>query len=309
VARTAGRSALRRQDGQALVLVLLTFVALIGFAALVVNVGHLVIAKVRLQNAADLTAFSAATIQARALNLMAKNNRDMEKIVKKWRSGDKKFDSVKQAEESIESECRAAAKDMKKLNGAYARWSLSVASEVGEYNFPGSEVFQVGIQKVKWESGSPKVHPYIARMNQGVDKVKLEYHLKKKPHEPRYYKSTSPYVTLASSTASTTNAVFWARLKANLTAFPWQVSGMEKYLPALVADSMAQPFGGHLGRPQGNGDITGVHRAYEVKFTRISHPDLKTFFEGPRWYHVAQAPGGGLNGEIVTEAQRLAYAH
>lgn len=67
----------RRQQGQAIVLVLLLAVAGALVALSLVNTGILVSEKMQLQNAADATAFSISTLEARDLNFAAYTNRAM----------------------------------------------------------------------------------------------------------------------------------------------------------------------------------------------------------------------------------------
>ena len=65
------------QSGQAIVLVLLlTMVGVLGALALV-STGSLTSEKIQLQNAADATAYSVSTIEARDLNYTAYMNRAM----------------------------------------------------------------------------------------------------------------------------------------------------------------------------------------------------------------------------------------
>ena len=68
---------MRRQQGQAVVLVLLLTVAGVLVALSLVNTGILVSEKMQLQNAADATAFSISTLEARDLNFAAYTNRAM----------------------------------------------------------------------------------------------------------------------------------------------------------------------------------------------------------------------------------------
>lgn len=67
----------RRHRGQALVMMLALLASMIGGLVLVLNTGQLVNDKIRLTNAADAAAYSAALWQARSLNFQAYVNRAM----------------------------------------------------------------------------------------------------------------------------------------------------------------------------------------------------------------------------------------
>lgn len=64
----------RDEDGQALVFVAITLVTLVFFVALVVNVGHVVTWRVRVQNSVDAAAYSGASVQANSLAILAALN-------------------------------------------------------------------------------------------------------------------------------------------------------------------------------------------------------------------------------------------
>ena len=64
-----------RQHGQALVLGLFLVFATLAVLLLMFNTGRVVDEKMRLTNAADATAWSVATLEARALNYDAYTNR------------------------------------------------------------------------------------------------------------------------------------------------------------------------------------------------------------------------------------------
>src|SRR5213595_911891 len=69
------RHAMKRQEGQALVLACLT-ILLVSLAVLTtVNLGHSIHERVRLQNTADAAAYSMAAMEARAFNFYAYANR------------------------------------------------------------------------------------------------------------------------------------------------------------------------------------------------------------------------------------------
>lgn len=72
-----GFSSIKHQRGQALVFSALTAVVLILILFATYNVGQQVVAKMRLQNAADNTAYSVAIVQARDYNFSAYTNRAM----------------------------------------------------------------------------------------------------------------------------------------------------------------------------------------------------------------------------------------
>ncbi len=66
-----------RQNGQAILLILLLTVAAVLIGLSLVNTGILTSEKMQLQNAADATAFSVSTVEARDLNFTAYTNRAM----------------------------------------------------------------------------------------------------------------------------------------------------------------------------------------------------------------------------------------
>lgn len=75
--RGLGRASMRKQSGQAIVLVLLVSVVTILVGLSVGNNAILVSEKMQLQNAADAAAYSVSTIEARDLNFTAYTNRAM----------------------------------------------------------------------------------------------------------------------------------------------------------------------------------------------------------------------------------------
>lgn len=293
-----------RDGGQAVVLVLLTVVALIGFAALVVNVGHLVIAKVRLQNAADLTAFSAAAFQAEAMNKIARLNLKAHDKVQDWRNGHPTFHSKTDGKNSIEASIAKQLDAVEKINYKAAVKALEVAAEVGRANYPGAAVSQVGFQRVKGSSGSWQPNDNVLWLKPDPERISLQYYYyDSRGHKTKVTKRfDNPYPAWKST------AMFWARLQAPLPPMPWLAEGFKEPLPVLTAESMAQPYNGHLGRVSGMGDLAYASDSYEVKFAPIGHLRLKS--SSPYGYFVyAAAPSRGLTGEIVSESMRRTYAH
>jgi hypothetical protein len=74
----------RQEDGQASVMIGMIILTFILFFAFVINTGMLVNAKINLQNAADLAAYSGAAVQARQLNNIAYLNYEMRRQYKKF---------------------------------------------------------------------------------------------------------------------------------------------------------------------------------------------------------------------------------
>ena len=87
-----------------------------------------------------------------------------------------------------------------------------------------------------------------------------------------------------------------------------RLEGFKDLLPTLTAESMAQPYNGHLGRTSGLGDLVSARDDYEVKFTPINHARLTTYRPGSFFVYAA-TPSRGLTGEIVSESMRRSYAH
>src|SRR3954453_13769139 len=72
------------EKGQASIMIGMILLTFILFFAFVVNTGMLVNAKINLQNAADLPAYSGAAVQARQLNTAAYLNYEMRRQYKKF---------------------------------------------------------------------------------------------------------------------------------------------------------------------------------------------------------------------------------
>src|SRR6476659_7270993 len=75
---------MRRESGQASIMIGMIVLTFILFFAFVINTGMLVNAKINLQNAADLAAYAGAAVQARQLTQISYLNYEMRRQWKKF---------------------------------------------------------------------------------------------------------------------------------------------------------------------------------------------------------------------------------
>jgi hypothetical protein len=137
---------LRGQGGQTAILALLCMITLFGFVALVASMGRLVVEKIRLQSAADLSAFSGAAIQAAGLNELARINEKIRDDIDYFERGEKTYRSQEAGEDAIERRMKQRVEEVIKQVRAYAQRARLRAGEAARHNYPGVEAYQVGVQ-------------------------------------------------------------------------------------------------------------------------------------------------------------------
>ncbi|MED5370466.1 MAG: Tad domain-containing protein [Myxococcota bacterium] len=138
--------------GQAALLIALVFFSLIVFMALATNMGILVNDRIRMQNTADLGAYSAAYKEAQVLNQLVAKNREIVDIVdqcrdtitsRPWENDDCDCEARSDAAELYLSNCQTAIDAKADEFIGLAQWSASVGPAVtaGEQtmntNLPG----------------------------------------------------------------------------------------------------------------------------------------------------------------------------
>jgi hypothetical protein len=272
-------------------------ITLFGFVALVASMGRLVVEKIRLQSAADLSAFSGAAIQAAGLNELARINEKIRDDIDYFERGEKTYRSEEAGEDAIERRMKQRVEEVIKQVRAYAQRARLRAGEAARHNYPGVEAYQVGVQ-VDPDSDDAsmtreELRRFAARNDKGTN-IKFYYRdddgdRRRGSHDPDflYHRPLS-------------NTAFWARLEATIKppALPsvFFLDAPDGIL--LTADSMASPYDGHTGRPSGK-NLRDCRPEYRVKFTPINHRDLTLTVPSSRHFLVHNFRGVVQAGKYI----------
>lgn len=271
------RPILLRQEGQTAILALLCMITLCGFVALVASMGRLVIEKIRLQNAADLSAFSGAAVQAAGLNALARLNESIKKDVDYFAEDDDDddnvYDSKKNAKDEIDKRTETHKENILSIVRSYAKVARLTAGEVAENNFPGATVYQIGVQIDPDSLDTEELRQVTIK-----NSASMRYWYWKHDHKD---KDDSTYTPKLLYHKPLSHTAFWARLEATIKspALPALFFRDNPDGIVLTADSMASPYDGHTGTPSET-DLKNCRPEYRVKFTPINHPSLKFITPG-----------------------------
>lgn len=209
----------------------------------VVNVGHVVDAKIRLQNAADRAAYAGAAKQAYIMNEMGKQNGEIHRIFEKFKSdvGPNSSNDKGDVDAKLKSsrnQIAVIANTMQDWNRDAYGWTEKVSRDVAQANVPSVTVRvripnqDMVLLKSDYESGQSVA-------------ITADYNVMETPviWEPKDHNNV-------------TNNLFSYIVKDPATEARWQVALTQKLpdspvtrffnIPELSAVAAAQPHGGSI---------------------------------------------------------------
>ena len=235
---------LRRQEGQAIYLLLMIAVSMLLFFSLMYHAGVVIVLKMRLQNTADVTAMAAATQQAQGLQAIARLNKEIvDTVVLANRDAfedHSPFPSDAAAQSYIDDEYLAHIDQLVQRIESVQRTTpsqvLAAATAVAHQN--------IGVARMIWHSATlrdPRLGDVLVRLKARQD---AEFHYVVK--EPGASSAKHHNFRAPSYYDGKTGDVVYSAVEVRLDSLKLGDDIFQSRINSMAAYSIAKPWGGRI---------------------------------------------------------------